>query len=807
MILRDFYRIIVILFFTSNFVFSQNEISGYIIDENTNMAIPNAKIYSSISGLTAISDDKGFFIFAYEKESVVTFFSENYKIKEFQINEILNKKYIYLSPLIENLDEIEIIARNNKIFSLARLNEFEGTSIYKGKKNEVILVAETMANLASNNSRQIYSQVPGLNIYQNDDAGIQLNIGGRGLDPNRTSNFNTRQNGYDISADVLGYPESYYTPPSESIKNIQIVRGAASLQYGTQFGGLVNFVLDNATKNQDTEINFRNTIGSNNLYTNFTSIKGSKNKFRFYSFINFKQGNGFRKNSFFNSKNFFLRSTYDFNDKSKLSMDITYFTYLSQQAGGLNDAMFNNDPFQSNRARNWFNVDWFLYNLKFEHKFNDSKILSLNLFGLNAVRNALGFRVNRVDQIDSNDVRDLINGDFINFGIESKYLSNYNLFSNKSIFVIGSKVYISRNYSRQGPGSEYSDADFNFYDNEFPNYVNQSDYKYPNQNISIFGETIIKLSDKLSLTPGFRFEFINTKAEGSYERIVQDAAMNVISHDTIYENRKNKRSFVLTGIGLTYNINNNIESYANISQNYRSVTFADISTVNPAYAIDTDITDENGYTLDLGFRGNLNNYVNYDFSLFYLSYNNRIGFVQKLFDDGNTKAFRTNTGDAEIFGIEKVIDINLKKLINLNESYIFNAFFNLSIIESKYKSSNEPGVEGNEVEFVPKYNFKTGLKFGYKNFTSYMQYSYLSDQFSDSTNAINSNLSGVIGIIPSYDILDLSVSYSFKKIRLESGINNMLNSHYFTRRATGYPGPGIIPSPPRNTYITLQYKF
>ena len=119
----------------------------------------------------------------------------------------------------------------------------------------------------------------------------------------------------------------------------------------------------------------------------------------------------------------------------------------------------------------------------------------------------------------------------------------YNLYNNKSIFVIGSKVYISRNYSRQGPGSEYSDADFNFYDNEFPNYVNQSDYKYPNQNISIFGETIIKLSDKLSLTPGFRFELIKTKAEGSYERIVQDAAMNVISHDTIYENRKNKRSF------------------------------------------------------------------------------------------------------------------------------------------------------------------------------------------------------------------------------------------------------------------------
>ena len=85
------------------------------------------------------------------------------------------------------------------------------------------------------------ASVAGLNIYQNDDAGLQLNIGGRGLNPNRTSNFNVRQNGYDISADALGYPESYYTPPSESLEEIQIIRGAASLQYGTQFGGLINF--------------------------------------------------------------------------------------------------------------------------------------------------------------------------------------------------------------------------------------------------------------------------------------------------------------------------------------------------------------------------------------------------------------------------------------------------------------------------------------------------------------------------------------------------------------------------------------
>ena len=805
--LKVFYRILFCISIFSNSLFSQVDFSGYVLEDITGSAISNVKIYSDSRGLLTITDDRGYFSFTRNNDSILTFYSENYFVYELDVNQLKSSDLIYLKPLVENLDEIEIIVRNEKVFSLERLSAVDGTSIFEGKKSEVILVDQSMANLASNNSRQIFSQVAGLNIYQNDDAGLQLNIGGRGLDPNRTSNFNTRQNGYDISADVLGYPESYYTPPAEAIKNIQIVRGAASLQYGTQFGGLVNFVIKEPKLNQKQEIVIRNSLGSNNLFTNFTSFKGSSGKFRYYSYFNFKQGDGFRKNSFFNSKNFFLKTVYDFSKKSKLSFDLTYFTYLTQQAGGLNDSMFALDPFQSNRKRNWFSVDWLLYNLTFNHNFSPNKSFSINLFGLNAKRYALGFRVNRVDQIDSNGPRDLIYGDFKNMGLETKFLNNYKLFQKESIFVLGSKLYFANNESQQGPGSDMSDADFHFYNDEFPNYNNQSSYKYPNQNISLFGENIIKISNKISVTPGFRLEYINTKAKGNFERIIQDAALNVIQHDTIYENRKNERLFMLTGLGLTYDINKEIEAYSNFSQNYRSVTFADISTVNPAYAIDPEISDENGYTFDFGLRGNFENNVNFDASFFHLAYNNRIGFVQKLFEDGNIKAYRTNTGDAKIYGLESLIDLNLKKIVGMNSKYIFNSFFNFSFIQSEYTSSNEPGVEGNEVEFVPKYNFKYGLKFGYKNFTSYLQYSYLSRQFSDSSNSIESNLSGVIGEIPAYDILDISLNYKLGRFKFESGVNNLLNNYYFTRRATGYPGPGIIPSPPRNYYFTLQYKF
>ncbi|MDG1013694.1 MAG: TonB-dependent receptor, partial [Flavobacteriaceae bacterium] len=84
---------------------------------------------------------------------------------------------------------------------------------------------------------------------------------------------------------------------------------------------------------------------------------------------------------------------------------------------------------------------------------------------------------------------------------------------------------------------------------------------------------------------------------------------------------------------------------------------------------------------------------------------------------------------------------------------------------------------------------------------------YMSEQYTDASNSINSNLSGVIGLIPSYDVLDISLAYKYQKFKIESGINNVLNNTYFTRRATGYPGPGIIPSPPKNIYLTLELKF
>lgn len=726
MTLKDF-KILFISSLMSFACFSQTQVSGYVYDAKQE-PLNAVNVYDKDKGLLTQTNAKGYFEFETYKENLtLVFYAFEYQINEVNINTNTTQTLtLTLERLSQQLSEVEIIAQKEKVFELQRLKDVEGTAIYAGKKTEVIQVDQSMANLATNNARQIYSQIAGLNIYQNDDAGLQLNIGGRGLDPNRTANFNVRQNGYDISADALGYPESYYTPASEGLEQIQIIRGAASLQYGTQFGGHINFKMKSPNPNKPLEIITRNTGGSYGLYSNFTSLSGTTNKFSYYTYVNYKRGDGFRPNSEYESINIFSHFGYKFNDKTKLSGEITYMNYLAQQAGGLTDDMFAENPFQSNRERNWFDVNWLLYNLKLEHDFSSQTHFSFNFFGLNAKRNALGFRTNRVNQIDPIQERDLIVSDFNNFGFEARLLSEYEVFDKDATFLIGSKFYKSNNLDRQGPGSDGFDADFSFRTDEFPNYPDQSRFELPNTNVAVFGENIFYMSDKFSVTPGFRFEYIKTESDGFFKQINTDAAGNVINNQTIEYGRTFERSFVLLGLGLSYKPSESLEIYGNLSENYRSVTFSDINITNPAFEVDPGITDEEGFTADIGLRGNYNNVLSYDVGVFALSYRDRIGFVQKVRDDNRIVSQRTNVGDALIYGVESLFDLNFKKILNLSSAYRFNVFVNTSFIQSEYTKSSKTtitgNIEGNEVEFVPELNLKTGFTFYYKDFGIRLQY-------------------------------------------------------------------------------------
>ena len=213
------------------------------------------------------------------------------------------------------LPEVTVVGRGSNS-DYQQMPEVVGTNIYAGKKNALIVLENVQGNVVNNTMRQVLAKVPGIHIWESDPSGIQIGIAARGLSPNRSWEFNVRQNGYDIAADPFGYPEAYYNPQLQAVQRIEIVRGAGSLQYGPQFGGLVNYILRNGSEiSKKFEFETQQTIGSNALFNSYNAIGGKTDRLHYYSFFDHRNGDGWRDNSRFYSNAGFGTVTYYFTPK------------------------------------------------------------------------------------------------------------------------------------------------------------------------------------------------------------------------------------------------------------------------------------------------------------------------------------------------------------------------------------------------------------------------------------------------------------------------------------------------------------
>jgi len=810
---RFFILIISGIFSISNLLFGQTgSLNGVVTDQN-GKPVFEATILLNKTKFSTRTDSTG----AFELSEVP---NGNYELVSFALGTKVFRFEIKISgttnfgfnlmELSKDLNPVEVQAEREETFGLTRMKAVENFGIYEGKKTEVVVLKDLTANLSTNNPRQVYGKVTGLNIWESDGAGLQLGIGGRGLSPNRTANFNVRQNGYDISADALGYPESYYTPPTEALDRIEIVRGAASLQYGTQFGGMLNFRFQKGATDKKLELNSRQTVGSWGFFNSFNAIGGTiaRGKLNYYTYVQYKTGDGYRQNSGFQYFNTYSGFDYKVNNRLSVQLEITKMQYQAKQAGGLTDKNFEDNPRQSVRGRNWFLVDWNMLFLSTNYQIGQHTRLNIRNFGLMASRKSLG-NLERINVIDFGGERTMIDGQFANIANETRLLHNYKLSKNqRHTVLIGTRIYKGTTTARQGNASVGSNADFRFLN---PNNLENSDYNFPNLNFAAFAENIFNISEQFSITPGIRFEYINTASDGFYNIRTFDAAGNLVVQQQIKENLSRSRKFVIAGLGLSYKPDMPVELYANISQNYRAINFSDLRIVNPNFIVDPNIQDERGFTADIGAKGKKNGRVIYEFTAFYIFYKGKIGQILRadrppLYIDYR---FRGNIADSRNLGVEMFGELELlnwrTQTVHPDKAWKLSVFTNLALVNAQYINTQDPSIKNKMVEMVPPVMLRSGTTLRKGRFAGSLQYSFASQHFSDATNARRTS-TAVEGIIPSYSVLDFSARYSYKKFAIESSLNNILNQSYFTRRAESYPGPGIIPADGRGYYVTLIYR-
>jgi Fe(3+) dicitrate transport protein len=698
-----------------------------------------------------------------------------------------------------------------------RMPETKGNVIFSGKKNEVLKLSSINGNLTNNNAREIFARIPGVTVWENEGSGLQINVGVRGLSPNRSWELNTRQNGVDISADVFGYPEAYYNPPLEAVETIQMVRGGASLQFGPQFGGMLNYVLKRE-KDKPFSFETQNTVGSYGLVSSFNAIGGKYKKWSYYLYNHSRNAKGGRENNRFQARNTHAFVEYRFSEATKISAEYTNSDYEMQQPGGLTDAQFKENPRKSSRSRNWFGVPWNIFAVNFDRKVNANFDVNVKAFGLIGERNSVGFTkaANIEDAISTTthqyENRRVDSDLYKNIGVENRNLYRYKLGKTTQNLAFGMRLYQAKTERFQkGKGTTGSDFDMSV-EGKYP-----SSLEFTTKNVAFFAENQLKISNNFSVTPGVRYEHINSTAKGRIDI--------VSGNDVNFDQKTIIRNKPLLGLGLEYKwMNTNF--YANISQAFRPVLFSDLTPAAVIDIVDPNIKDASGYNADIGYRGVYKGYINFDVSVFYLSYENRVGGIRQFINNDPTQGtylLRTNLGETRNKGIEGFVDVNITKMIGIEKPYgNLDVFASMSFIDSRYvefktttTSGSAPNIVitetnlgGNQVENAPRYIHNFGISWGNNSFSTTVQYKMSGKIFTDANNTVTPSANSQTGILDGYKIVDFSSEYKLlKNYNLRAGVNNVFDKSYATRRSGGYPGPGILPGEGRTFYISVGAKF
>jgi Fe(3+) dicitrate transport protein len=703
---------------------------------------------------------------------------------------------IHRSIILQNIS----ITGYRQIQAIKQLQDLHQTYIISGKKNEVITLAGLPANIAEKTGRQIFARIPGAFVYDMDGSGNQINLATRGLDPHRSWEYNVRQNGIMINSDIYGYPASHYSMPMEAVKNIELVRGTAALQYGAEFGGMINYVLKTPDTSVQLGIESIHSVGSFGLLSTYNAIGGRLGKMTYQGYFQKRVSDGYRRNSRSQSDAQYIMFGYDLADKCQLQLEIGRSNYEHQLPGPLTDSMFYADPRQSTRARNYYSPTIWVPSLKLDWQVGENSFIQWVVSGIFGDRKSVlfegfadkpdrvvgstGLYASRVVDIDNFNTRTS----------ELRFSHQYAIGNLKNVVAIGLR-YFNNDMRRRQRGKGTTGADYDLtVEGEFGR-----DMRYVSKSMAFSIENLIYIRKNLSVSPGIRYETGQTNMSGYISYLDPKDIPNTIVH-----------KIPAFGINFQYKLKEDMRMYAGISQAYRPVLFKDIIPGSVLERANKNLKNATGYNAEIGFNGWLAKILKFDLSVFTLRYNDRLGKIIESDANGNAYLLQTNIGDSRTSGLEMYAEFfPLKEDEKSVSVFTSTSWMDAVYVDARIVIANENrNISGNRVESVPRWISRNGLNFGYKGFHSMLLYSYVSESFADPANTVIPTSNGAVGLVPAYGIWDFNVSMILNRIfSVRLGVNNIFDHQYFTKRPLFYPGPGVWSSDGRGWMVTFGVKL
>lgn len=663
-------------------------------------------------------------------------------------------------PTVITLPEIRLDKNRNSI----QFRSLNNDQIISGKKTTVIDSTE-FQTLPSINTRESLAQVPGLIISEvNNESYSSITFRGLG-DPHESFNLLQLRNGIPISPDPYGYPAVYYQPAPGSIEQTEFHRGGASLLFGPQSAGALNYILRGPLKqSQSSQFLTQHTAGSfgkystNNEYS--VNLGSSSHLLSYHS----RNAQGFRTE---NSDNHVVIprwiSTFIFSEQFKISLDLEMFAAQFGEPGGLAKnpgagvASFQNAK-ETSTPNDRLKIKRQAMDLILTQSLEQGDSLTyrfwMSEFDRISYRQALGGSgFGRIATGSTNTIQDQA---FSTKGYQLQWIHPYEWAeSSQRLQVLLQSI--------------HTESPYNQYTGAFPGArdgIQNRSLDRKNLATSLSVENLFDFSD-FKITPSLRHEIIEQKSQETFN---SSSSIALKSSDL-------NTAVTLMALAAETEILDTYTLYSHYAQGFKPASFGDSLPLSASDVINENLKEARTQTLELGVKSMGENWA-WDMSVYQIKYSNLIG------RSGNQII---NAGESQSEGLDLLAHYQVNPTLRF--------FVAPSILKARFQSGT---LQGKTPQYSPAQIIRAGAIYNLNEKSKVrLQTQNLADHFGDDANSEAYQLKG-------YTIWDFSGEYQIQsQSSIHFGVQNIQDQ---TSPSRVRP-QGFEPTSPRNFYVGFKGVF
>ncbi|MBK5294512.1 MAG: TonB-dependent receptor [Acidobacteriia bacterium] len=651
-----------------------------------------------------------------------------------------------------------------------------------------LISREELALRLPQDANEVLRSIPGVHIREDSGpVGMRLNVGIRGLNPDRSRSLLVLEDGVPLALAPYGEPEMYYSPPVERMSRIELLKGSGSIAHGPQtIGGVLNFITHDPPQRQQGTLELAG--GQRGFFLGQASYGGTKDNTGWYVNLMRKQGDGWRS-LYYGINDLTAKLNTALSDRQKLGFKLNLYTEASNSTYlGLTEPQYRRNANDNAVPADFLAVRRYAASLQHHLVLSPRAVLSSSGFAYTTKRN---WRRQDFDRAPAPGARYLSiagdpsiaggavylrnssgnnNREFDVAGLESRLGMEHRLFGLHARMEAGMRYVYEEHRDQRIDGSTHTASSGVIREDEVRN----------GGGLSGFVQDRIFFHSRFSITPGLRLE------RYAYERHILRQRVNNIPMDVDI-----RKGDVVTkpipGLGAAFQPVGSLTVFAGVHRGFAPPRVKDaITRAGTSLLLDA----ESSWNYEAGMRWRHARGIRMESTFFTTDFQNQIIPASQ---SGGASTTLINGGETLHQGIEFSVTLDWPGLTGratgmyteVRYTWLPVAQFTNGI----YNGNRLPYAPENNVSFLTGYRHRKG-------FSVHVDGTRAGSQFADNLQTIKPSGDGTIGLVPSYWVWNLSAGREFKRERITIQpyitVKNLTDELYISSRAPQGIQPGMF---------------